>query len=232
MLRTSKATRDKLDHVADRGNVDAVFRGLGAVDIQFPFYAGNRTRVLHVDEARHGFEFLAHDIGGRFQGYEVGRRQLHEHGLAAARAAFLFGQLDPDAGDGRGARADVVEYGVDLAALVPVAELQRDGADDIFCQLLAAGAAADVGLGHAVDAAQLVMLTVHGKDLALDRLHQVVALVHGHVAARMDLDLRDLRLDVGEELDAGVEIHERHNGPEQNAEAAEDDHDRVAQGAA
>ena len=54
--------------------------------------------------------------------------------------------------------ADVVQDGVDLAALVPVAELQRDGADDVFRQFLAAGAAADIRLGHAVDAAQLAML--------------------------------------------------------------------------
>ncbi len=71
-----EAARDELDHVADGGHVETVFRGLGTVDVELPLDAGDRARILHVDQARHGFELLAHDVGGRFQRDEVGRGQL------------------------------------------------------------------------------------------------------------------------------------------------------------
>ena len=227
-----EAAGHQLDHIADGGDVEAVFRGLGAIDIQLPLDAGDGAGILHVDQAGHGFKLLAHDIGRRLQRQEVGRGQLDGDGLSGARTAILLGELDPDTRNGGGAFPDLRENGVDLAPLVPIAEFQRDRADHVFRQLLAAGAPADIGLGDAVDAAQLLMLAVDREDFSLDGFHQIVALIDRHVAAGMDLNLGALRLGLREELDAGVEAHEREDGPDQDGKAAEDDHDRMAQGAA
>ncbi len=71
-----EAAGHQLDHVADRGDVEAVFGRFGAIDVQLPFDAGDRPRILDVHQARHGLQLLAHDVGGGLQRDEIGGGQL------------------------------------------------------------------------------------------------------------------------------------------------------------
>ena len=199
-----EAAGDQLNRVADAGDVDAIARRLGAVDVDLPFDAGNRPRILDAHQAIHLVQMSAQRGDGGLEQGRIARRELHIDGLAGRRAGFLVARLHMDAGQALGALEDLRDDLGRGPALIPFGELDIDGADRVLRQVLAADIAGG-GLGDGIDGLELVMLGLHGQDLVLDLAHQLVAFVDRQIAAAMDLQQRRLRFDLGEELDALAE---------------------------
>lgn len=105
----------------------------------------------------------------------------------------MFADFDLHAGQIGGALAYLGDDGVGRRALVPLGELELHGADDVFRLFLHLLAAA----GTRVDG----LYAGRTHHPALDLAHQRILLHDGQVAARMHLDDRAIRVDVGEELD-------------------------------
>ena len=187
----------QLDLRADRGDVGAEAAGLLAVDHDAPFDARHRPAVAHVLEAGQPAKEAPDLVHDRLERLGVGGGDLELHRLAHRRPCLGLPLLDPDAGEVRGARADL---GQDLRrrpARAPVGELQQDDADHVLVDVLAP----EVNAAAGVDRLQ----PVDRQQPLLDLGHQTIPLDRRQIAAGVDLDLRLLRLDLREEADAGAD---------------------------
>ena len=105
---------------ADGGNVGAVLRRLGAIDVEHPVDARQRQAVFDIDETADlgqcGFDAQGH--GGQQRG--IARRQFDLYRLAGGRTMLLLVGVDDDPGDGLSTPTDFVQDPIGLGTGVPV----------------------------------------------------------------------------------------------------------------
>ena len=107
---------------------------------------------------------------------------------------FGFADFDANAREVRRVGANLCKDLFGRAALVPIEELDVDGADDIG-RVRTSGAAARGACVRGLDARD-------GEDAVLDLAHQRIFFLDRHVAARVHQDAGIVGIDVGEESDA------------------------------
>src|SRR3990167_4461851 len=191
VCRQFQAIADHLYGVADAQHVGAEARGRLAIDLDPPLDAGQGTVILDVLEAADaehaGAQLLDESIGlGRIQGAYL---QLDR--LAAAGALFLSAELEDHAGNVGTALAHVGKNLSGRTPLMPIDELELQGADHVDPEL-----AVRLGQGAGVQRLDFG----HAEQTAFDLLQQGVLFLHRQVAAGAQPDLRVFRLDLGKEL--------------------------------
>ena len=183
----------KLHHSAHGGGRQAVTRGGGAVDLQFPVDAGGRQAVVDVDHVGHLLQLIRDGPGHGVQPRGVGGRQLHLDRLAGRRPGIGYGNLHIDAGNAGHGDTQIGKDRVGVLAFAPVDEFVLDHPDHIGGDLIAtAPGLAGAGIDR--------LDPRPAKDAVLGLLDQRVLLVNRQVAARVDVEKAVIGLHAGEEF--------------------------------
>src|SRR5690606_10051915 len=119
----------------DAEHIGAEARSSLAVDLDAPLDARQGTVVLDIDEAAKALHFPANAFDPLLAQCRVQRADLQLHRLAVGGALFLFAKLQNDTGNVRSALTHLGKNVPGGPALVPVDELELQGADHIGAEL-------------------------------------------------------------------------------------------------